>query len=190
MGVDRKKKRARYICKGTLAIEFERDWSVGLGATLGDATDRKFKTIFLVSGIFPGKANSVILFGFACTINPQSLIKIVGAVLRKSKFLIFSLCELPLILGVGEKLKKKGSKYLQEDPRYGIRTRSVNWFRLYDRRRTDRQTDRQTHTQTFVLKHVFRLWEWRRIKNHKKKIEVEFFDDCNSSLLLMSLESK
>ena len=35
--VDRKReKRARGICKGTLDIEFERDWSVGLGAKLGD----------------------------------------------------------------------------------------------------------------------------------------------------------
>ena len=42
-------KNARDICKGTLDVEFERDWSVGLGATLGDG--RKLKTIFLVSGI-------------------------------------------------------------------------------------------------------------------------------------------
>ena len=35
--VDRKQKtRAGNICKGTLDIELERDWSVGLGATLGD----------------------------------------------------------------------------------------------------------------------------------------------------------
>ena len=34
--VDRKRKqRARDICKGTLGNEFERDWSVGLCATLG-----------------------------------------------------------------------------------------------------------------------------------------------------------
>ena len=26
----------RDICKGNLGIEFERDWPVGLGATLGD----------------------------------------------------------------------------------------------------------------------------------------------------------
>ena len=31
-----KQKTARDICKRTLDIEFERDWSVGLGATLGD----------------------------------------------------------------------------------------------------------------------------------------------------------
>ena len=27
-------------------VEFEHDWSVGLGATLGDATDRKLKKYF------------------------------------------------------------------------------------------------------------------------------------------------
>ena len=26
-----------YICKGTLDIKFQRDWSVGLGAILGDS---------------------------------------------------------------------------------------------------------------------------------------------------------
>ena len=66
-----KKKKSGDIFKGTLYIECERDWSVGLGATLSDATYRKLKTIFIVSGIFPGKADSVILLGFECTINPQ-----------------------------------------------------------------------------------------------------------------------
>ena len=51
--------------------------------------------------------------------------------------------------------------------------------------RTD-QTDRHTHTHThthtqnFFLKHIFRLWEWCRMKNHQK-IEVENFEDCNTS---------
>ena len=81
--------------------------------------DRKLKTIFLVSGIFPGKADSVILLGFEYTINPQNLIKIVRAIFEKFEILCFLLCELPLILGVGGKLKK-GSRYLQEDPRYRI----------------------------------------------------------------------
>ena len=71
------------------------------------ATDRKLKTIFLVSGIIPGKADSVILLGFECTINPQNLIKIVvRAIFEKFEILNFFLCELPLILGVGGKLKK------------------------------------------------------------------------------------
>ena len=65
-------------------MECERDWSVGLGATLGDG-----QTIFLVSGIFPGKADNVILLGFECTINPQKLIEIVGAILEKINFLKF-----------------------------------------------------------------------------------------------------
>ena len=46
--VDRKRKkknpRARYTCKGTLDIEFVRDWSAGLGVTLGDG--QKIKNNF------------------------------------------------------------------------------------------------------------------------------------------------
>ena len=43
--VDRKRKiRARDICKGTSDIEFELDWSVGLGAILGDG--QKIKNYF------------------------------------------------------------------------------------------------------------------------------------------------
>ena len=65
------------------------------------------KPIFLVSGIFPGKADSVILLGFESTINPQNLIQIVGAIFEKIKFFNFFSRELPLILGVGGKLKKR-----------------------------------------------------------------------------------
>ena len=68
-------------CKRTLNIEFEQDWSVGLGSTLG--ADRKLKNIFLVRRIFPGKADSAIFLGFECTINPQNLMKIVGAIFGK-----------------------------------------------------------------------------------------------------------
>ena len=35
-GRSKTKKRARDIYKGTLDIEYERDWSVGLDVTLGD----------------------------------------------------------------------------------------------------------------------------------------------------------
>ena len=101
----RKKKRARDICKGTVDIELERDWSFGLGATLGDG--HKIKNCFSTFRIFSGKADTVILLGFECTINPQNLIKIVGAIFEKIKFVIFFSCELSLILGVGEKLKKR-----------------------------------------------------------------------------------
>ena len=48
---------------------------------------------------------SITLLGFVCTVNPQNLIKIVGAIFEKIKF--FFLCELPLILGLGWKLKTR-----------------------------------------------------------------------------------
>ena len=50
----------------------------------------------------------------------QNLIKIVRAIFEKFEILIFFLYELPLILMVGGKLKKKknSSRYLHEDPRY------------------------------------------------------------------------
>ena len=64
--------------------------------------------------------------------------------------------------------------------------RSVDWFRLYDRRRTDTHT----HTHTFLLKHIFRLWEWCRIKNHEKKSKSNFLTIAILPSLLMSLESK
>ena len=106
LGVTRKRKeQAEDICKGTPDIEFEQDWSVDLGAIL--ATGTKSKSIFLVSGIFSGRSDSVILMGFELTRNPQNLIKIVRAIFEKFEKLIFFLCELPLILGVGGKLKKR-----------------------------------------------------------------------------------
>ena len=45
LGVDwKRKKRAGDICTGTLDFECERDWLVGLGATLGDG--QKIKNYF------------------------------------------------------------------------------------------------------------------------------------------------
>ena len=67
--VDRKrKKRARHICKGTLDIEFERDWSVGLGATLGDG--QKIKNNFFRFGDFSVKCRSVTLLGLRMCYRP------------------------------------------------------------------------------------------------------------------------
>ena len=80
---------------GSLDIEIGWHWSVGLCALLGDGHTEKL--IILVSGIFSGKAESVTLLGFECTFNAQNLIKIVGAIFEKIFFLIFFLCELPLI---------------------------------------------------------------------------------------------
>ena len=42
---------------------------------------------------------------FDYTINPQNLIKLVGAIIEKIEILIFFLCELPLILRRGQAQK-------------------------------------------------------------------------------------
>ena len=70
MGVARKRKEpTEDIYKETPDIEFEQDGSVGIGAILADW--QKIKNFYLISGIFPEKADSVILLGFEFTINPQ-----------------------------------------------------------------------------------------------------------------------
>ena len=140
--VNRKRKhRARYVCKGTLDIEFERDWSVVLGATLGDR--RKLKPIFLISGMFPGKVDSVILLSFECTINTQNIIKIVGATFEKIKVLNFFSCELPLISGVEKKKARDIYKRILDIE--FERDRSIGLGSTI----SDRQTD--THTQTDIF---------------------------------------
>ena len=50
---------------------------------------QKIKNYFSSFRDFSGKADSVILLGFDCTINSQNLIKIVGAVFEKIKILNF-----------------------------------------------------------------------------------------------------
>ena len=79
-------------------------------------TDRTLKTIFLVSKIFPRKADSVILLGFECTIISQNLNKIVRAIFEKIEILIFFLCELPLILGLARKRKEQAEDIYKGTP--------------------------------------------------------------------------
>ena len=57
------KRRTGGNFKRALNIELEQDCLVGLGATLGDGYKIK-KIIFLVTWIFPGKADSAIFLGF------------------------------------------------------------------------------------------------------------------------------
>ena len=104
---------------GTSDTEFEQDWSVGLGATLGDG--QKIKNYYSSFRNFSGKSRWCHIVGLRmyCTINPENLFKIVGAIFDKTEILNFFLCELPLILGVGKKLKND-SRYLHEDRRYKI----------------------------------------------------------------------
>ena len=61
-GLIENEKLPRNICKRTLDKGFERDWSVGLGVTLGDGHTGIKRNIFLVSGIFPGTIDSVMLW--------------------------------------------------------------------------------------------------------------------------------
>ena len=72
------KKTPRNIYKRTLDKRFEWDWLVGLCAMLGDDHTENKKN--LVSGIFPGQIDSVMLLGFVSTIKPQNFIKIVRAI--------------------------------------------------------------------------------------------------------------
>ena len=59
------------------------------------------------------------------------------------------------------------------------RDQSIGLGSMFGDGHTDRDTHTHTHTYIFS-KHIFRLWEWCRMKNHQK-IEVENFDDCNTS---------
>ena len=63
MRVDRKRnKTPRNICKRTLDKGFERDWSVGLGAMLGDGHRGNKKKYFSSFREFPEKIDSVMLW--------------------------------------------------------------------------------------------------------------------------------
>ena len=104
--------------------------------------ENNLKYIFPVSGIFSGKADSVILLDFECTINPQILIKIVGAIFEKMK-----ICEVPLILGLGGKLKKTAREICERTLDIDFeRDRSICLASTIG----DGQMDRQdTHTDIF-----------------------------------------
>ena len=73
------------------------------------------------------------------------------------------------------------------------RDRSIGLGSTFGDDHTDRQhthTHTHTHTQTFFLKHIFRLWEWCRMENHKKKSKSKILTIAILPSLLMSLESK
>ena len=127
-------------------IEFEQNWSVGLGATLG--ANRKLKNIFLVRRIFPGKADSAIFSGFERTINSQKLMKIVRAIFEKLNF--FFLCELPFILRVDRKVKTRVRDICERTLDIDFeRDRPIGLGSTFG----DGQTD--THTDIFFCKTLF-----------------------------------
>ena len=133
---------ARNIYKRILDIDFQRDWWVGLGPALRD--EKNLKYIFPVSGIFPGKADRAIvvlrMYYKATKFNKKHWSHF------WKFFLHFFLYQLPLILGLGGKLKKQIEIFTWKPYIYRIWMRSVDWFRLYIRQRSHRQTD--THRQT------------------------------------------
>ena len=106
------------------------------------------------------------------------MIKIVGAIFEKIKiFNFFLMWTAHNFRGRGKTKKTAGDTYKRTLDIEFERDRSIFLGSTFGDGHTDRQTN--THTQTFFLKHIFRLWEWCRTKNHKK-IEVEFFDDCTT----------
>ena len=72
--------------------------------------------MYYKSRIFSGKPDSVILLDFECTTNTQNLNKIVRAIFEKIEILIFFLCELPLILALARKRKKKAEDIYKGTP--------------------------------------------------------------------------
>ena len=125
------KKRARDICKGTLYIEFERDWSAGLGATLGDG--QKIKNYFSSSRDFSRKNRERHIVGLRMYYKPTKVNQTRWRHFEKIEILNFSLCELPLILRLDLNRKKGGWIWMKEDPLYRIWTRLVSWFRYHVR---------------------------------------------------------
>ena len=68
----KKEKTLRNICKRTLDKGFERDWSVGLGAILGDGHTKLKRNVFVASENFQGKSESHVVL-FRMYYNPRKL---------------------------------------------------------------------------------------------------------------------
>ena len=134
-GGRKRKKLAKDICRGTLDIEWERDWPVGLGGTLGDR--QKIRKYFSSFRDFCGKSRQCHILGFECTINSENLIKIFGAIFEKLKILNIFLMWTTLHFGDRSKTKKLGTDICKGTPRYRMWTRLVSWLKRYVRRRTE-----------------------------------------------------
>ena len=113
------------------------------------------------------------MLGFECTINPQNLIKIVGPIFLE--YQIFLSCELGKIKKTAQVIYKRTQDIEFE------RDRSIGLGSIIGDGQTDTHTqrERERERERDFLKHIFRLWEWCRMKNHQK-IEVESFHDCNT----------
>ena len=104
------KRECRYLQGGHIEIRW--DWSVGLGAPLGDGHTEKL--IFFFSWwFFLGKAESVTLLGFERAVNPQNLMNFVRANFEKIEILQFFPMWTTLKCKGRSKTKNNGYKYLQ-----------------------------------------------------------------------------
>ena len=117
------------------------------------------------------------MLGFECTINPQNLIKIVWTIFEKIKNFNFFLMWTTLnFRGRGKTKQTARDIYKRTLDIEFERDRSIGLGSTIGDGQTDTHTHTHTHTrahtqtqtQTFFLKHIFRLWEWCRTKNHKK----------------------
>ena len=83
-----KKKEWRYL-QGALDIEIGWDWSVGLGAPLGDGRTEKLNFSFQFQGFFleKPKVSRYWVSNVSLTVNPQNLINFVGAIFKKIEIL-------------------------------------------------------------------------------------------------------
>ena len=88
------------------------------------------KLLFLPTGNFPIKPDSVWLLGLEYSINPQNLMKIVSPFYDNRNFNFFLKCTALNFKG-WSKTEKTTSKYLQENSRYSVSTRLVSCFRRY-----------------------------------------------------------
>ena len=87
LGVNRKRKeQAEDICKGTPDIEFEQDWSVGLGAIVVDG--KKIKNYFSSFKDFSRESRRCHIVGLRMYYKHTKLNKIVRAIFEKIEILI------------------------------------------------------------------------------------------------------
>ena len=152
-----KKNRNGDICKGALDMELERDWSVALGATLGNG-HRDF--FFFNFRDFSGKSWLCHIVGVWMYYKPTKFNQNRKSHFWKKNFFYFFLMWTALNFRGRGKTKKKTARDIYK------RTPDIEFERDRSIGLGSTIGDRQTDTYTFFLKHVFRLWEWCRIKNH------------------------
>ena len=102
------KKRNGDICRGALDTEIGWDWSVGLGAPLGDGHTEKL-IFFQFQGFFREKL-IVLILGVQMYNKPTKFDENRWSHFWENEILNFFLCELPLILRVNRKRKRKKEK--------------------------------------------------------------------------------